>query len=55
LRLADADDVELPVAVFDELVDRLRLRAIVADFDERERGVLDAGVRDPRADTAADG
>ena len=42
MRLAAAEDVEGPVAELDELVDGLRLRAVVGDLDEREAGVLDA-------------
>ena len=43
MRLAAPEHVERPVAEFDELIDRLRLRSIVGDLRKRERRILDAG------------
>ena len=42
MRLAATEDVEGPVPELDELVDGLRLRAVVRDLDEREAGVFDS-------------
>jgi hypothetical protein len=43
MRLAAAEHVEGPVAELDELIERLRLRAIVGNLREREARVVDAG------------
>ena len=43
MRLAAAEHVEGPVAELNELIDRLRLAAIIGDLREREARVLDAG------------
>src|SRR5262249_3490939 len=45
MRFAAPEDVECPVAEFDELIDRLRLRSVVGHFGKRERRIRAAGGR----------
>jgi hypothetical protein len=42
VRVAAPEDVERPVAEFDELIDRLRLRSVVGHFRKRKIRILDA-------------